>query len=152
MNTQIDSVTHANLVIATSAAMINAFHEMLQNAGLVLTTVDYQNVIEIAAMRVAVKSMEARNAQRMDIVLSATVALNSGIDGEDMVSRMHDPESALVKYERANAYATIKENGMPVVEDDAPVVEDGMPDNVCGDYPNCECGDEDIAATGGQVH
>jgi S-methylmethionine-dependent homocysteine/selenocysteine methylase len=145
MNTKLDSVTHANLVIATSAAMVNAFHEMLQNAGLVLTTVDYQNVIEIAAMRVAVKSMESRDAKRMDIALAAAVAMNSGTDGEDMVSRMHDPESALVKYEMANAYATIKENGMPVVDD-------GMPDNVCGDYPNCECGDEDIAATGGQVH
>jgi hypothetical protein len=153
MNTKLDSVTHANLVIATSAAMINAFHEMLQNAGLVLTTVDYQNVIEIAAMRVAVKSMEARNAQRMDIVLSATVALNSGIDGEDMVSRMHDPESALVKYEKANAYANIKENGLPVV-DDAPVVEDGMSD-LCDDYPDCACGEADIAElnnSGGTVH
>jgi hypothetical protein len=87
--------------------------------------------------------MEARNAQRMDIVLSATVALNSGIDGEDMVSRMHDPESALVKYEKANAFATIKENGMPVVDDSE------LP---CDDYPDCACGAEDIAATGGQVH
>jgi hypothetical protein len=143
MNTQIDHVTHANLVIAASAAMVNAFHEMLQNAGLTLTTVDYQNVIEIAAMRVAVKSMETRGAKHMDVSLAATVAMNSGTD--DLVARMHDPESALVKYERANAYATIKENGLPVVDDASDML-------LCEDYPDCACGAADIEAAGGQVH